>query len=381
VRRAFVGLIVAGCRFHPGAGVDGAPGDDGSIDVAFEGIAPCVSYSSQLDTCMVGPGMGGGGALVLTGNNTYDTDTNTLHDNLGNDTNPPHVVVAGMAGPIDVLFVDGFTLAPAATLRVDGNNAFGIASTGLVQIDGLLDATDKGAGARGDPDCGTAVGTKGQNSTSGAGGGGGGAFQGAGGVGGTGNKDGTNTTGGLAGVAAPRPLGPAGGCDGGPGGDGDASGGNGGDGGGAILIASATAISIGATGVINVGGGGGAAGGNTDDGGGGGGSGGMILLESISVAVAGVLAANGGGGGEGSNGKGGGTGQASTTPAAAGSGADGNGGNGGDGGVRGAPDGVPATDLANGGGGGGGGGVGYIAIACPAPAIIGTISPAFAAWP
>src|SRR5204862_5172414 len=104
-------------------------------------------------------------------------------------------------------------------LRVNGDIPFGLAVEGAVEIDGLIDLTADGAGARFDVDCGApAVGDKGPDSNGGAGGGGGGAFAGAGGNGGKGDLGNGPTNGGAGGIAMARPAGPLGGCDGGDGG-------------------------------------------------------------------------------------------------------------------------------------------------------------------
>lgn len=387
--RVLAYVLVAGCGFEHGmlgnhGGDDVLPIDAPDVD-APDGDMHCTSYSTIFDTCTQ---MTGTDAVTLgPGTWTYSTDSHML-------TGPTaitlsHTVIDAAAGPLDVVFVASFTVQDGATLRVTGlvsDRGLGIAATGAVQIDGIVDLSANGAGARDDIKCGGLVGKKGTNGPGGAGGGGGAAFQGAGGNGSQGDGDAPQqNAGGMGGTAIPtRPASPIGGCDGGPGGDaGITNGGEGGDGGGAIYIASATSIAVGMHGVIDVGGEGGHEGGSNGDGGGGGGSGGMILLESPSVTVAGTLAANGGGGGEGNtNGIAGENGQRAKQRAAGGKGGDPNGGDGGDGGADSALDGDSTTDLRDGGGGGGGGAVGFIAIACPAPSTNGsTISPKYAAWP
>lgn len=363
---------------NPDAGDAMSPDGDGPI--------ACVSYSSLFDTCAA---PASNEALTLTpGMWTYNTDTHVLSNGVI-ALEPTSKVIDATAGPIDVIFVASFTLPDGATLRAIGPIArrpFGIAASGPVQIDGVLDVSSDGAGARSDAACGALFGTAGESNNGGAGGGGGGAFQGAGGGGSDGNADaGLQSQGGAGGTPiGTRPASPIGGCDGGRGG-GTATtlGGDGGNGGGAVYVASGTSISVGASGVIDANGRGGFAGGNNGDAGGGGGSGGMILVESTVVTIAGIVVANGGGGGEGNtNGNPGETGRRTGDRASGGRDGDDNGGDGGDGGARTNLDGVTTDDLRNGGGGGGGGGAGFIAIGCPAPATNGaTISPAFAPWP
>ena len=380
-------LLVAGCSFQHGI-LGAGPGDDAPpIDApdvdAIDGSTECVTYSSLFDTCT---SMTGTVDITLTpGQWTYSTDDHMLRG--ATPMVLSTMMIAAAAGPLDVAFVHSFTVQAGATLRVEGRTGdrpFGLAASGPVQIDGIIDLSDNGAGARNDQACGGLVGTSGANGDGGAGGGGGGGFQGKGGAGSRGNADGPKSDGGPGGVAIPaRPASPIGGCDGGPGGDADEDGGEAGDGGGAIYIASAISIVLGPTGVIDAGGGGGAAGRANGAGGGGGGSGGMILLESKAVTVSGTLAANGGGGGEGNTtGNPGQNGQRSKQRALGGKDGDANGGNGADGGADTTLDGVATTDLQTGGGGGGGGGAGFIAIGCPSPATsAGTISPPFAPWP
>jgi hypothetical protein len=373
-------MLIAGCSFQHGNPPSGT--GDGSID-AVDGEVRC-SYSSLFDTCTTM--MGTTGLTLTPGDWTYNTDTHVLTFEGNEMPTPPSMVIDAAAGPIDILFVSSFTLQAGATLRPTSPNlhrAFGVASTGPIEIIGIINGADAGAGARVDADCGASTGKPGDDLATGGGGGGGGAFAGKGGDGSKGNADGTNSNGGAGGTAiAARPMSPIGGCDGGPGGDGSGSGGEGGDGGGAVYLASATSISI--SGVIDVGGGFGARGGNNADAGGGGGAGGMILIESKLVLVSGVMVANGGGGGEGNtNGVDGESGRRDALRAKGGSLGDANGGDGADGGARGNLDGASTTDLQNGGGGGGGGGAGFVAIACSAPMVAGSAitSPQFAAWP
>jgi len=379
MRRAVFACLLSSCTFQHG---ELATADSRGPDVP----AGCASYSSLFDTCTVGASLAPPPMVLAGGAWTYNTDTHTLTAPNGQPTSPAHVILDAAEGPLDVVFVAALTLEADATLRVTGPNfdrPLGIAAAGDVDIRGILDVSNNGAGSRSDAACGAQVGNRGQNSTQGAGGSGGGALHGAGGDGSAGNKDGTNTAFGTGGSArTTRPRSPIGGCDGGDGGDGSGMGGQGGDGGGAIYIASATAIRVATSGVIDAGGGGGQPGGQNADAGGGGGSGGMILLESAMIAIQGIVVANGGGGGEGNNGMPGQPGQRGAARAAGGAGGDGTGGDGAAGGAGTGLDGLATSDLQNGGGGGGGGGVGYIAIACPAPMLAGAvISPPLESWP
>ncbi|HEU0030699.1 MAG TPA: hypothetical protein VFQ53_08700 [Kofleriaceae bacterium] len=380
MRTAVLCVLAIGCKFEPSPAGDGGAIGDVPRDLP-DTPGGCQSYSTQFDTCTVVPPGGPGAALLLNGNNTYDTDSGNLVTPAGSVA-VTHLQVTSPAGKIDVVFVDGFTLGTGATLRVDGGLPFGIASTGELRVDGLIDLSDDGAGARSDTACAGSVGADASNRSGGAGGGGGGGFQGTGGTGGPGDKDGGPVAGAAGGVAIALPAGLVGGCDGGGGGDGQggASGGSAGDGGGAVLLASATAVRI--SGAINVGGGGGVRGGGNGASGGGGGSGGMILVESPLVEVSGVLAANGGGGGEGqTTGQSGSVGLASDQPAPGGAGGDPDGGDAGNGGAGASLAGGSPADLQDGGGGGGGGGVGYVGIHCPAPTISGIVSPAVTTIP
>jgi len=333
----------------------------------------CTTYASLLDTCALPPTTD---ALTLSGNNTYNTDTNTLTTPSGTSM-PLHVVITTPT-TMDVLVVGSFSLAAGAKLGVVGSLPFGVAASGSIEIGGLVDLTG-GAGARTRAACGAQAGSNGTGDSNGGPGGGGGAFGSSGAPGGTGDNAGTPTSGAAGGSAIVRPSSLLGGCPGGFGGDSDVSGGPGGLGGGAIYLLSATSIAIGATGAITVGGIGGASSSGTGigAGGGGGGSGGMIILESPSVVVLGVLAANGGGGAGGGGGGAGQPGHPSAVAALGGAGTSG----GSDGGIG-------SSTMSSGGGGsssasagGGGGGAGFVAIASPAPTTTGTISPHFAAWP
>jgi hypothetical protein len=221
------------------------------------------------------------------------------------------------------IFVFGRVFVPATTvIRVVGNAAFVLLSTGDVLVEGVIDGGANGAqsgpggydgGPVGLPGEGMCPGQPGQSvltcpkgCASGAGGGG---LGGSGGVGGevgcTISGVAVSLAGGLGGgPCATAELTPLVGGSGGGGGTplqnvSSSSPGLGGGGGGAIQISSRGLIRIGAQGGILVPGGGG---GQTTSGGGtGGGAGGAILLECdhLVVYTESFLAANGGGGGGG----------------------------------------------------------------------------------
>jgi hypothetical protein len=380
--------LLVGCSFDHGQ--FNAPRVDGDVVTVdsplIDGPPGCKSFTTHIDTCtQLMPGQ----PLVLSGTNEYDTDTVTLTTENG-DVVLPSSVITTPEGNYVVLFVSTLTLNGGATLRVTGSNMdrpLGIVATDAVVIDGAIDLSDNGAGARDDAACGSLVGSPGVDDVGGASGGGGGAFAGAGGKGGNGDSDTGVSLGASGGTAImTRPTHVLGGCDGGAGGDGTtSSSGGAGDGGGALFIASAISITINSTGSINAGGGGGSGGKDNGGGGGGGGSGGMIVLESPMVKIAGKLAANGGGGGEGADGNDGAPGALgalSAMRANGGSGGAGEGADGGDGGAGASAAGTAPTQVKKGGGGGGGGGVGFIAIGGSTPITTGSvISPAFQPWP
>lgn len=163
-----------------GAGGDDAPGDSRSGDTPLDA---CASFSTHLDTCapMVTPG----GGLVLSGANSYNTDTLILTTSNGG-TSIANQIVTTTDGEIVALLVSSFTLSNGASLRITGANfhrAFGIVSYGHVQIDGLIDLTDHGAGWRDDQTC-SDLGLKGHKGVddNGGGSGGGGGGGGSGGM-------------------------------------------------------------------------------------------------------------------------------------------------------------------------------------------------------
>ncbi len=372
-------MCTGGFCLPPGsAPADGPSPDDGAPS---DGPDVCTTFASQLDTCAVAAS----GALNLDGNHTYNTNTHELKK-AGTVIPTTHVEIEGLAGPIELLVVTDFTLV-TGNLRVTGDVPFGIVASGMININGTLDASDGGAGARGPSECGDAAGKPGTSSIEGSSGGGGGALRGGGGGGGKGDANQNPIDGAPGGVAIALPSGPLGGCPGGKGGGDAATLGAPGDGGGAIYLVAGSAINI--TGTVHAGGGGALHAHAISGGGGGGGSGGMIVIEAPMVTVTGTLAANGGGGSGGADDVAGSEGQdgerarASATRAKGGAGApNSEGGDGGDGGAGGVLAGSPSTEAADNGGGGGGGGCGFIAIGSPMKlTIAATISPDLSAWP
>src|SRR5712675_2434719 len=130
------GLVVgslAACSFQHGALTTGDSGivDDGrdSRDTPFDA---CVTFSTHLDTCM--PMVTPGGGLVLSGTNSYDTDTQILTTPNGG-TSIANQIITTTDGQIVALLVASFTINSGATLRITGvsdRRAFGIVSYGHV---------------------------------------------------------------------------------------------------------------------------------------------------------------------------------------------------------------------------------------------------------
>jgi hypothetical protein len=276
--------------------------------------------------------------------------------------------VDAAAPEVAVLHVNRFQLGGGVQLNVRGSRPLVIVAGSDVVIDGILNVgstiTTPGAGGL-NPGTGAGAGQPGgsQGIFNDDAGGGGAGFGSPGGRGG----DALQTQGGSGG--APVGISPPMQLQGGSGGGSGGFGGGcpqpvGGAGGGAILVASATRISI--AGGINAGGGGGNGGANCGNapGGGGGGAGGQIDLQapsypSIVVGMVQLAANGGGGGGGGQSAQYGVDGQLSNFPAQGGAPGS-NGGQGGDGAAstNGALSGVNGSQDA----GGGGGGVGRITI-------------------
>jgi len=373
-------VLVAGCGFKPADGGGNGSGDGGFMDAPVDTVVRmdgCSTFSRLFDTCTMATG---GTDLAITGPADYDTMSHAFTISGVAATPPPHVTINTAEGMIDIWIASSLTLT--GKLRVHGANAFGIAAEHGITLDGQIDLTDAGAGARPDTKCVGNVGQPGAMKSSHGGGGGGGALYGAGG---DGMSSTTNMATGGGGGASIAPVhdGLLGGCDGGKGGDGGGggTGGEAGDGGGAILLATANTVTLTANGIVNAGGGGGH-GGSMNGGAGGGGGGGTIVIEASTLVNSGVLAANGGGGGEGGDavqGMRGQTGLASASRALGGFGATNSGGAGALGGAGATQNGDDDTLVeANGGGGGGGGGAGYILIGHATAN--GVISPPAIAW-
>jgi hypothetical protein len=277
---------------------------------------------------------------------------------------------------VGVFSVAGLTLKAGAKITLRGTNAFALASSADVTIDGFVDGACSGtapgpggfAGGMGsNPGLGMGGGGAGQSAAGAASGGGGGGYGDSGGAGG--GLLTTSNAGVIWGDLRAPMFRLVGGAGGGPGG---ANGGDGGDGGGAVQLAVNGTLTV--RGVIDVGGCGGRQGGK-GKGGGGGGAGGAIVLEAAHVTLirGSVLAANGGGGGGGDDmSMPGAPANPSVTPAIGGTT---NSVSGGDGGAGGASNGMPGQRFTHGRdgllplgatfGGGGGGGCGRIAVRAP----------------
>ena len=361
--------ILAACSFTHGQTAGGS--SDLSCFDPSTAYAFCVATPTQpitLSTPVGGP--------------FFDTGTTGMHDGCG-------LGVYTMVGSAEACVIAGTKVTVAAASSFTAVDAYPlvIASTGDVDIAGLLDVSTRDGGQHGagnNPTECDDTGLDGTSHTYGAAGGAGGSFGTQGGMGG----DGADTArGGTAQPPAPSLDGLRGGCRSGGGGNGSggapsAPGGNPGFGGGAVLVAAYGTISVG--GAIDASGECGYAGrtqGGGGAGGSGGASGGMIVLSASSYTIAGTLVANGGGGGGGGGEDGnegsadmGGLDSASAPSTAANGGASaGEGGSGGTGAatnvadVNEAMDGLPSTSNGGGGGGGGGEGViGYIGGSFPA---------------
>ena len=346
--------------------------DDAPGPVGDSGPDGCASYSTIVNTCTLDYA---NTDVDLPIGASFDTDSLTFVPSVNITTSE----VQTPTGTAVLIAVRSIHLQQFGNFRVTGSKPLIVAARDMIVVDGTVDVSSGGAGAR------LCNAGPGQNDDGGAGGGAGASFSGTGGAGGNGDSDGSvSSTGGPTNAPVARPAGPLGGCRGGDGGDSNAQGGAGGSGGGTIAVISAR-IEIGSMGQINANGQGGRGGNNDDSGAGGGGSGGFILLESPMINLAGKLAANGGGGGEGAganDGNVGATATMSTTRASGGSGNAANGGDGGSGGASVTPNGNPSPDFAPGGGGGGGGGVGFIALSA-SRTISGNavVSPPPSTWP
>jgi hypothetical protein len=404
-----LGLVgLAACRFDPGG--SGAAADSGDppfdadprapdadpnapdADPNAPDAAPCAwSYAPAFfDPCSpAAPDPDDALVLSATGTYVFDTDTGVLVDPNEDVVGAPASTIVGGAHTI---WLDGFIVSSASTLRVIGSKPLFVVSYGDIDVFGTVDAgsffdTDADAYSRGagaDPaSCPALPPEPGRTCANhGGSGGGGGAFGGNGGSGG-GGGDGRDCggafpdgiPGGAGGFAIATPATIRGGCGGRDGAPNNSAGstafGAGAPGGGALHLAARDAVTV--SGNVLASGAGGGPGTGDRAGGGGGGSGGRIGLEGATVQLlsTAVLAANGGGGGGGcENGAAtrGTDGLASATPAAGGA-AQGKGEAGGAGGSGSAPDGASAV-VAERGGGGGGGGAGFVILYGPGTPLI-----------
>ena len=332
-----LGLVgLAACRFDPGG--SGAAADSGDppfdadprapdanpnepdADPNAPDAAPCAwSYAPAFfDPCSpAAPDPDDALVLSATGTYVFDTDTGVLVDPNEDVVGAPASTIVGGAHTI---WLDGFIVSSASTLRVIGSKPLFVVSYGDIDVFGTVDAgsffdTDADAYSRGagaDPaSCPALPPEPGRTCANhGGSGGGGGAFGGNGGSGGEGG-DGRDCggafpdgiPGGAGGVAIGTPATIRGGCGGRDGAPNNSAGstafGAGAPGGGALHLAARDAVTV--SGNVLASGAGGGPGTGDRAGGGGGGSGGRIGLEGATVQLlsTAVLAANGGGGGEG----------------------------------------------------------------------------------
>ena len=238
---------------------------------------------------------GADGTLVISSDSVLDTQTGALNGGASYG----HLVAESPSGTHRLFEFSELTVAPGATLRFTGPYAAEVHATGVITVDGTVDAGAHGSipgpgGGSGGAAAGAGVGGLGGQGISG--GGGGGYLSGSTSSNGTAGQSGDGYFGGTGGLAGP-------GCGGGAGssglgthavgggcgyGGGEARGGGGGGGGGVSL----------ADGRLRGGSGGGSgASGVSSPGGAGGGGGGALLLESdTGINVGGVVVASGAGG-------------------------------------------------------------------------------------
>src|SRR5690242_4072785 len=114
-------VVLAGCSFTDGA-ASGTRLGDGNAD------ATC-RFSSQFDTCS----LSGTNDLVLSGTNTYDTNTGTLMMGV-TPIVVTHVVLAGGAGNVDAIVVHDFTMTAGAQLRATGMLPLAIVAFGSASL-------------------------------------------------------------------------------------------------------------------------------------------------------------------------------------------------------------------------------------------------------
>ncbi|MBE7449564.1 MAG: hypothetical protein HS111_11905 [Kofleriaceae bacterium] len=373
----------SGWRYGEGAGARagacvGATDDDGGVDGGADDAATTGDGAIADDIAHVRAEDEYVGTASLTVTVDVLLDTSALTATPG--PLPAGVFVAAPqdGGGPELAILRGLdvAIAPGVTVKVVGSRPLVVLARTIV-IEGTIDASADGVTpGPGTGDLGSDLGVGGSGrlvDTSDSGGGGGG----FGTVGGRGGAS-CSVAGGAGGAAHGTPAlvtlrgGARGGAASSPPGCPTIPGGGAG---GALQLYAATAIRLGASGVIHAGGGGGrgapapggtgTCGGNLHAGAGGG-SGGALYLQAPVVVNDGLLAANGGGGGSGAGlqgaGMAGADGQPALGAAPGGDPAGPTSGRGGAGGVLTGP-GQPAPDLSsNGNGGGGGGGVGRIVI-------------------
>ena len=405
-------LLAAACGFQVSsagnidassrdAGIEGGTGDDASdgpltIDAMIDAAG-----TTFVPLHVPAGGRAPGSGAVSLGNGVIDTATLSIPGGLPGGVTFDVWPQGGALPDLAVLHVSTFAVSGGATVRVLGSRPLVVVASGVISINGVLDAGARratpGAGGN-DAMTGSGAGGIGKHSgtyfDSGAGGGGFGSVAAAGGGATCNTTCGSTITGGAAGTPngdlVSALIGGSGG--GNPATSASCGATTGGAGGGAVQLSSPTSIAIGSGGGVLAGGGGGDGGVNCNGGtwgaGGGGGSGGGIVLQAPVIMNQGVLAANGGGGGGGAgtndgNGSGpgihgqpGSDGGGSTAVAVAGGDVgtwSSSGGNGAA--LTGAAQvGVTNTDS-DGNGGGGGGAVGRILFAVTTVSM-GTCSPA-----
>jgi hypothetical protein len=371
VRRTLFAILLAGCGFHAGEGIDAG----GSPPLGDGGLEASGSDATGSDA--TGSDAAGSDATVIDANPnwcvghwmqvcqpTAPTTPITLTGTVFTDTDSRCTSNAAEPGACTMV---GTTVMVTGDTTVAGTKPLIIAASGAVTIDHALFVGSTHAnifpGAGADPTSCTVPTFDFTNHEGGVGG----SFASIGGKGGacevgSGPQEPT---------VSPLPTTLRGGCGGGQGGP-ELGQGTAGYGGGAIYIAASADIHVNGGGAVNAGGAGGSGGDGGIggySGGGGGGAGGMIVLDASTgnhhVQVDGHVAANGGAGGSGGsegigspNGQTGEDAHADDMPAMGGIVNDSHGGNGAT--ASAATDGVLGTSANTYGGGGGGGGAGYI---------------------
>jgi hypothetical protein len=345
--RAVVWLIVAGCSFKHGAGVDGSGGGGGGSDGSNTRRDAAIDGAPDAVPCF-GKGFV---QLCVTAAPPAILDTSQALDTGGTcDTNFTSSVTGAcvkIARSIDI----------ASNWNVHGTRPLVLVAEDAITIEMRLDGSSHDSGPVLGPGASSMM--CGNNKTPGmTQGGPGGSFSGTGGPG----PGGITAAGTL-----PKPTSLRGGCRGTDGGNsGGNAGGAGGDSGGAIYLIAGTSITVTSTGSIDVSGAGGHGGKKGGGGGGGGGSGGLIVLDSPAITNAGNIFASGAGGGEGGDDQDGANGGEASDPAQFAGGGNGNTQHGGNGGIGSfgttKNGGAGGTGGPGAGDGGGGGAAGYILL-------------------